>query len=73
MSRVRRWLVVIAAGNTQYTYEVITRMAGHDPQANQPEACGLLLSVYGLNYPFAGIKVGPEALHLALERMQELS
>jgi hypothetical protein len=34
---------------------------------------GLLLVIYETNYPFAGIKVGPEALQLALERMQELS
>ena len=34
---------------------------------------GLLLVIYELNFPFAGIKVGPEALQLALERMQELS
>jgi len=34
---------------------------------------GLLLVIYEINYPFAGIKVGPEALQLALERMQELS
>ena len=34
---------------------------------------GLLLVIYEINYPFAGIKVGPEALQLALDRMQELS
>ncbi len=34
---------------------------------------GLLFVIYEINYPFAGIKVGPEALQLALERMQELS
>jgi hypothetical protein len=34
---------------------------------------GLLLVVYEINYPFAGIKVGPEAFQLALERMQLLS
>jgi len=34
---------------------------------------GLLLVIYELNFPFGGgLKVGPEAFRLALERMQEL-
>jgi hypothetical protein len=34
---------------------------------------GLLLVVYELNFPFSGIKVGPEAFQLALERIHMLS
>jgi hypothetical protein len=33
---------------------------------------GLLLVAYEINYPFSGIKVGPEALRLALDRMEQL-
>jgi hypothetical protein len=33
---------------------------------------GLLLVVYELNFPFSGIKVGPEAFQLALQRMQQV-
>ena len=34
---------------------------------------GLLLVVYEVNYPFSGIKVGPEAFQLALDRMEQLA
>jgi Protein of unknown function (DUF4239) len=33
---------------------------------------GLLLVVYELNFPFSGIKVGPEAFQLALQRMNQV-
>jgi hypothetical protein len=32
----------------------------------------LLLVIYEINSPFSGIKVGPTAFQLALERMEQL-
>lgn len=33
---------------------------------------GLLLVIYEINFPFSGLKVGPEAFQLALDRMEQL-
>lgn len=33
---------------------------------------GLLLVIYEMNFPFSGIRVGPESFELALERMRQV-